>query len=323
MTILLTGAAGFIGRHFAAMRNYYTNRDNRKLVCVDKVPTAPAVLDQSSYMNVDLHSVNEVIELFRKVQPTTVVHLAGISRIGEAADENVLISNNLFAAAKALGPELPHFVFAGSAAEYGDLAPSDKLPKEGAPLNPVDSYAKSKADCCALAQAFCENERIPMSWMRFANVYGPAQDPGKLYHFVPNVINAALHGEPIVLNARGMPRRQFVYVTDICRALWLVTVNRMSGVYNLGGDELTMKEAAQIAVVAVQDFMLRNNMMPQPAVFDLRSGGGGAMRVGVDSTKALSELGWRPLVGIYQGMKHAAAERIQGEVRESRKAISA
>jgi nucleoside-diphosphate-sugar epimerase len=333
MTILLTGAAGFIAEHFVAQRSYFLNR-NVELIGVDKTPQPPANLDTSSYLCLDLSSVKEVIDLFKRVQPTTVVHLAGVSRVGEKADENVEIAHNLLEASTFLA-EWPHFICAGSAAEYGDL-PLDAEPcTEQALLDPIDPYARSKVECWKCFNAGdCENgdlkrlqalmARYRCSWMRFANVYGPGQDPEKLYHFVPSVIDAVYHGKPVVLNSKGKPQRQFVYVSDITRALWLAVTNRKFGVFNLGGIELSMEKVAYIIVTAVHDYQLRQGMMPIPAQFDLRSEGGGAMRVAVDSTKANIELGWSPLVGIYDGLRRTVVSRLHKELqREKRSAFIA
>lgn len=311
MTILLTGAAGFIGEHFAALRSYFPKVG--ELVGVDKNPQPPTSLDTSSYMCVDLTSFKEVRDLFQKVRPATVVHLAGASRVGEKSDVNLDILSNLFRATDVLDQHT-HYVLAGSAAEYGELPDKNEPWREEDHLYGVDQYAVSKVDCCNAAKEWEKTSLIQTTWLRFANVYGPGQDPEKLYHFVPSVIDQVFRGKPVRLNSRGLPRRQFVYVDDISRALWLAVVGQKSGVFNLGGVELSMLQAAHVITTAVHDYLLRQGRMPIPVEFDLRPDGGGAMRVAIDSTKAISGLGWTPLVGLYEGMRRTVISRLQKEV---------
>lgn len=309
MSILLTGAAGFIGQHFAASQHFLQKRVGDKLVCVDKLVEPPEGLDSGEYVTTDLTSVNAVVDLIKQVRPLTVVHLAGATKVGESGDLNTAILSNLFHAILETNIQ-PQVVLAGSAAEYGDTPEGAPAPKEGAPLQPKDPYARSKVICSTMAERFAETSRCPVTVARFANVYGP----GQVGRFVPLVINAVFKGEPVVLHAMGMPRRQFVYVQDICRALWAVVEQRVSGVFNFGGDELSAKEVSYIVGTAVHDLMLRRSIMPKPIAFDLRLDGGGAMRVVVDSTKAFSEISWTPRVNIYDGMRRTAADQLQGEL---------
>lgn len=308
MPILLTGAAGFIGQHFAAMQPFIKQQVSEKLVCVDKVPNPPELVGASEYVSVDMTSVKEVLKMIDEVRPTCIVHLAGSTKVGESGDANTLILSNLLNSLDECGLR-PHFIMAGSAAEYGDTPIGAPAPKEGAPLSPLDPYARSKVVCGATLQDFADKRRLPVAILRFANVYGPGQEG----RFISLVLDAVANGAPVRLDGMGEPIRQFVYVNDICRALWMVVSQGVSGVFNLGGDELSMKHAAQAAVTAVHDFQLRRNIIPKPVLFDLRQEGGGAKRVVVDSTKAWSELGWTPLVSMYDGLRRTAAHRLQGE----------
>jgi UDP-glucose 4-epimerase len=307
-TVLLTGAAGFIGRFFSRQSFHlhpFNHREKFRLIETDLY----------DYTAADLSSVEAVRLLLKLYHPEVIVHLAASSKVGESGDINKIMLENLLTVIKARSYQL-RLIVAGSAAEYGDvLTPA----KETDICEPLESYAQSKLWCTNRLSEFSAETGCPVTVFRFANVYGPGQKG----RFVPLVVEATSQGKPIILYDQGNPIRQFVYVYDICRALWKAVTDPVPGfeIINLGGPALSMKQMSQVVATAVHDYQLRHNSMIFPLVYDLIPEGGGAKRVEVDSSKAEKLLGWTPTTTLYDGIQRTVSDWFshKGDIGESRK----
>ena len=224
MTVLVTGAAGFIG---AALAARLLDRGDR-VVGLDNLNDYydPALKrarlarlqrrDGFAFEKLDLADAPATSAAFRRHRPRRVAHLAAQAGVRHSltaprdyVDANVTGTLNVLEAARELA--LEHLVYASTSAVYGASA---RLPFSAADAvaHPLSVYAVSKQAGELLAHAYSHLYRIPTTGLRFFTVYGPWGRPDMaLFVFVRKI----LAGEPIDVFNRGVHRRDFTYVDDV------------------------------------------------------------------------------------------------------------
>ncbi len=225
MKVLVTGGAGFIGSHVAEA----AVEAGHEVLVVDDLSTGRA---ENLPPGVDFHPVDirhrEVfLELALHFQPDAISHHAAQASVsvsvrepGHDAEVNILGSLNVAEIAQETGSRL---VFASTGgALYGEVA--DGLTAgEGSPARPLSPYACSKASFELYLQAFGEASDLSYTILRYANVYGPRQNPHGEAGVVAIFLQRLLAGEPIQVNARAKVGddgcvRDYVFVGDAVRA---------------------------------------------------------------------------------------------------------
>ncbi len=224
MTILVTGAAGFIGNHVALallrrgeavvgvdnLSPYYDvtlKRDRLK-----RLDSHPGYRDA----RVDLADRAAVAALFAAERPRRVVHLAAQAGVRYSleephsyADANLVGFLNVLEGCRAVG--VRHLVFASTSSVYG--ADHATPFRENHPADhPVSLYAATKKANEAMAHAYAHLFDIPATGLRFFTVYGPWGRPDMaLFRFT----KAILEGQPIEVYNHGDMQRDFTYIDDI------------------------------------------------------------------------------------------------------------
>jgi len=227
-----------------------------------------------------------------------VVNFAAESHVDRSIDDPApFIENNikgtqvLLEAARRHG--LKKFVQVSTDEVYGSLGPEGKF-DEGSPLAPNSPYSASKASADLLCRAYFQTYGLPVVITRCSNNFGPRQFPEK---FIPVVITSAMSNRPVPLYGDGLNVRDWLYVTDHCRALEAVICGGREGeVYNIGGGrELTNLELAVLIL----------KLMGKPAdlVRYVKDRPGHDRRYSVDSGKIRRELGWRPVYGFEEALR--------------------
>ena len=220
---LITGGAGFIGSHLcdrlAADGWFVTIVDNLSSGSRDSV--APLLASgQARLLEFDVRDSHLFAPLFREVG--CVFHLAAEVSVARSveqprlcADVNVLAFVDILNRAREGSVPV---VYASSSAIYGNR--DDAAIVEDAPPGPTSPYGASKLADEAFARAATESFGVPTVGLRFFNVYGPRQNPdGDYAAVVPAFIRAALSGKPPHIHGDGRQTRDFVFVSDVARAL--------------------------------------------------------------------------------------------------------
>lgn len=224
MTVLVTGAAGFIG---AALAARLLERGER-VVGIDNLNDYydPALKrarlarlqrrDGFAFEQIDLADAPAARAAFRRHRPRRVAHLAAQAGVRHSltaprdyVDANVTGTLNVLEAARELA--LEHLVYASTSAVYGA---NTRLPFSAGDVvdHPLSVYAASKKASELLAHAYSHLFHIPTTGLRFFTVYGPWGRPDMaLFVFVRKI----LAGEPIDVFNRGAHRRDFTYVDDV------------------------------------------------------------------------------------------------------------
>jgi len=224
MTILVTGAAGFVGAHVAER----LLKQGAAVHGVDNfTPYYDVKLKEARWARLegqkgfaahrlDLADKDGVLALAAKIRPTRIVHLAaqpgvryGIDNPQAYVDSNLTGFMNVLEAARAV--EVPHLVYASTSSVYGA---NKKMPfaEHDGVGHPVSLYAATKRANELLAHAYAHIFKIPMSGLRFFTVYGPWGRPD----MAPQKFTARIFkGEPIDVYNDGNMKRDFTYIDDI------------------------------------------------------------------------------------------------------------
>jgi UDP-glucose 4-epimerase len=243
MKLLVTGGAGFIGSHVveAALA-----AGDQVLVLDDlstgKRTNVPAV---AQFEQIDLRDAAAVRDAVLTFRPDAVSHQAAQASVAVSVRDprldvgvNVIGSLNLLEACAEA--KVARLVFASTGgAIYGEVAEPDRASEDTVP-HPQSPYAISKLAVEQLLEVFRLHRGLDYGVLRYANVYGPRQDPHGEAGVVAIFMAAVLDGRPLQINAKktlgdGGCLRDYVYVDDVVRANLAALRGELSGrVLNVG-----------------------------------------------------------------------------------------
>lgn len=301
MRVLVTGGAGFIGSHIV----HSLVEEGVEVAVLDNLSTGKREnVPQGIYFyKVDLRDRDGVERVFREFRPTHVSHQAAQASVKVSVEQpfmdfevNLLGGLNLLEACRKWGVEKLVFASTGGAI-YGEV-PEGERAEETWPPRPKSPYAASKAAFEHYLSAYGQNYGLKWAALRYANVYGPRQDPHGEAGVVAIFAERVLKGEPVTLYARRTPGdegcvRDYVYVGDVVQAHHLA-LKALEGVYNVGtGEGHTTQEVLQAVAQAADRQPQVNPAPPRP----------GDLERSVLSPVKLMAHGWRPRVGLREGIR--------------------
>jgi dTDP-glucose 4,6-dehydratase len=198
---------------------------------------------------------------------------------------NVMGTTTLLDACRKYGIKRYHQVSTDEV--YGDL-PLDRPDlffTEETPLHTSSPYSSSKASADLFVLAYHRTYGLPVTVSRCSNNYGPYHFPEKL---IPLIISRALNDEELPVYGKGDNVRDWLYVTDHCKAIDLVVrKGRVGEVYNIGGhNERTNLEVVKTILKALNK--------PESLIKFVTDRPGHDRRYAIDPTKMETELGWKP-----------------------------
>ncbi|MGD1278027.1 MAG: dTDP-glucose 4,6-dehydratase [Tepidisphaeraceae bacterium] len=298
MTLLVTGAAGFIGSNF--VRFLVRGGQDVKIVAFDKLTYAGNLANlqdllgpQVVFIRGDICDADAVADAWDRHHVTHVVHFAAESHVDRSilssapfVHTNVMGTQVLLDIARAKGVQ--RFLQVSTDEVYGSL-PEDKPDikfTEQTPLQPNSPYSASKAAADCLVRAYFHTFQMPVLITRCSNNYGPYQFPEKLISlFVTNLIE----GKKVPLYGDGMNVRDWLYVEDHCDALWTVLTKAAPGeLYNIGGNN-------EIPNRRITETVLREMGKDwDQSVQYVKDRPGHDRRYAIDASKIQQQLGWSP-----------------------------
>lgn len=257
-TVLVTGGAGFIGSNLVDL---LMERDHVVMVLDDlssgKLENLERWMDDDrfSFIKGDITrplSESLTSERTRSVPPIkTVFHLAArVDVTSSFEDPRADVLTNYMGTLNVLDHSLRHginrVVYSSSAATYGDTV--DMPVKEDSKKEPLSPYGLHKLMSERLLEIYRLQWGLSTVSLRFFNVYGPRQDPSNPYSgVISKFIFKALSGEPFLIYGDGTQTRDFIYVADIARALYMAADSTITGSHNAGtGKETSINRISEL-----------------------------------------------------------------------------
>lgn len=323
-TLLVTGAAGFIGANFV----HYWRREHPadRVIAFDALTYAGnraslEALEKEPgfrFVHGDIRDEELVTRLLREEQVSTIVHFAAESHVDRSIsgpdafiETNVVGTHNLLKAARAVwldGDGLEHrFHHVSTDEVYGSLAVDDPGFYEAQQYQPNSPYSASKAASDHLVRAYHHTYGLQVSTSNCSNNYGPFHFPEKL---IPLCMTNILRGRELPVYGDGSNIRDWLYVEDHCRGIELVLDRGVVGEsYNIGGNnewnnlDIVKLLCSLIDQRMAEDDDLCTRYPDSPAakgenaealITFVTDRAGHDWRYAIDATRAMTELGYKP-----------------------------
>jgi len=301
MKVLVTGGAGFIASHVVDQ----CLGQGYDVVVVDNLSTGRRsnLNAAAKFYEVDLRSP-DLMAVFEKERPDFVDHHAAQVDVRRSVadplfdvDVNVRGTINLLECARRA--EVRKFVYISTGgAVYGE---PEYLPcDENHPINPICPYGASKHTVEHYLFMYKVNYGLNYTVLRYANVYGPRQDPHGEAGVVAIFTGRMLAGQPVVINGDGEQLRDYVYVGDCARAnLSALAAEATGAIYNVAtGRGTSVNEIFRL----LKDI----TAYPGEAVHGPAKLGE-TRHIYLDVSRAKQGLGWQPQVGLEEGLRQVVA----------------
>ncbi len=313
MTILVTGAAGFIGSNFVLD---WLEQSNEPVVNLDLLTYAGNLENlkelegdpRYQFVFGNIGDRELVSKLLADTQPRAVINFAAESHVdrsihgpGDFIQTNIVGTFNLLESVRGYWNDLPdaeraafRFLHVSTDEVYGSLSKEDPPFSETNPYEPNSPYSASKAASDHLVRAWHHTYGLPVLTTNCSNNYGPYHFPEKL---IPLCILNALNGKPLPIYGDGQQIRDWLYVKDHCSAIRRVLeAGKLGETYNVGG----WNEKANLDVVNTLCSIL-DELQPRADVQSyatqitfVQDRPGHDRRYAIDARKLEKELGWKP-----------------------------
>lgn len=310
-SLLVTGGCGFIGTNF--IRYWLDNHPADRVINLDLLTyagnsenLADLARQPSRYHFVhgDIADVALVTAVLEEYTPDVIVNFAAESHNSRAlvcpADffrSNVMGTQTLLEAARQAGT--PRFHHVSTCEVFGDMAltSSDKF-SERHPYRPRTPYNASKAGADHAVRAYYETFKLPATISICANNYGPYQFPEKL---IPHFTVRLIRGLPMPLYQNSHHRREWLHVSDHCRALAAVLKRGAIGeTYNIGSE-------SEMDIEEVANRLLKIFELPDSYKKYVPDRPGHDRRYLLDAEKIRKQLGWTAEIDLNSGFSDTVA----------------
>lgn len=328
-TVLVTGGAGFIGSNFVRMM--VKKYPEYRIVNIDSLTYAGNLLNLSdieSYSNyifikADIRDRDTVGKVFDAYQIDSVVNFAAESHVDRSIEEpEIFLTTNIIGTQVLLDIAKKHWKLNSSDKYCREYKPDVKfiqistdevygaLGKEGLftedmPLKPNSPYSASKASADMIVRSYHETFGLPVNISRCSNNYGPFQFPEKL---IPLVICNCMIGKSIPVYGDGMQIRDWLHVSDHCKAIDTILHKGISGeVYNIGGNN----ERANIEIVKLIIGLLNKS---EALIQYVKDRPGHDRRYAINNTKLATTLGWKPEYVFENGLEDTVKWYLENDI---------
>ena len=330
--LLVTGGAGFIGSNF--IRHYLAEHLESEVVNLDKLTYAGNLSNLADlesnpryrFVRGDIADRGLVKSLLAELAPRAIVNFAAESHVDRSIlDASPFVLTNVVGTQVLLDCARNHwqgcfdrhrFVQVSTDEVYGDLGETGRF-TEDSPLEPNSPYSASKAAADMLCRAYWRTHGVPTIVTRCTNNYGPYQFPEKL---IPLMILKASRGEKLPVYGDGSNVRDWIHVSDHCRAIEAVLLRGRPGtVYNVGAgcEKRNIEIVRSVLAYLGQSEELVEYVTDRP---------GHDRRYALDPSKIREELEWAPRVTFDDGIRQTiewyadhpdwVTECVSGDYRE-------
>lgn len=324
--ILVTGGAGFIG---SALCRHIICETGDSLCIVDKLTYAGnldslrKISDDPRYRfeHADICDRETMKHIFNDFKPDIIIHLAAESHVDRSIDgpddfvrSNIEGTYILLETAREYYSGLSEkdkarfrFHHVSTDEVYGDLERGDDFFREGTPYAPSSPYSATKAASDHLVRAWWRTFALPTIVTNCSNNYGPYHFPEKL---IPLIILNAVEGKPLPVYGDGKQIRDWLFVEDHARALYLVaTKGKVGETYCIGGhNEKENIEVVNIICTLLDELCPRKDgKRYNEQITFVTDRPGHDLRYAIDAGKVQRELGWVPDETFESGIRKTVA----------------
>lgn len=323
MRILVTGGAGFIG---SAMIRYLISETEDVVLNIDKLTYASnkeslyciEKNDRYSFLKIDVCDYQALKNAVFEFKPEAIMHFAAESHVDRSIDSpanfvetnivgtfNLLeISREYYNGLKDEDKRRFKFHHVSTDEVFGDLESKDNQFTELTAYAPNSPYSASKASSDHLVRAWHRTYKLPTIITNCSNNYGPYHFPEKL---IPLMIINALLGRQLPVYGNGQQIRDWLYVEDHVRALYLaLNRGKIGETYNIGG----CNEKTNLEVVELVCDLLEKSDVNKPdglikfrdLITFVKDRPGHDLRYAIDASKIINELGWQPKESFESGL---------------------
>ncbi len=303
-TILVTGAAGFIGSSLTD----YLLANGAKVVGVDnfcdfypeakKRANIQVAMTHNDFVlaEADIRDRDAILDIFRTYEPDRVIHLAAMAGVRPSierpdyyASVNLSGTVNMLDGAAAVGCE--KFLFASSSSVYGN---NKKVPfaESDAVDHPISPYAATKKSGELICHSYHHLHKMPMACLRFFTVFGPRQRPDLAISKFMKLIN---EGQEIPMFGDGSTSRDYTFIEDIVAGI-VGAMEHIEGydIFNLGGSSPVSLNEMIATIEKVVGKKAKIKQLPmQPGDVD---------RTWADVSHSHAAFGYAPKTSLEEGM---------------------
>ena len=338
--ILITGGAGFIGSNFihylfglsSAKNNLFSDAAfDGRVVNVDcltyagnleslsdveeKYGKAAGKNQRYFFEKVDICDRPEIERIFKQYDIDTVVHFAAESHVDRSilgpeafVKTNVMGTFTMLDVARNYWKKddgsirddvLFHHISTDEV--YGSLGETGYF-REDTPYDPRSPYSSSKASSDHLVMAYFHTYGLPITLSNCTNNYGPYQFPEKL---LPLMISNIKDGKNLPVYGKGDNIRDWIYVEDHNRAVWLIVKNGVTGEkYNIGGENEWQNIKLLHKVIELTAAATGKKVEDvEKTITYVKDRPGHDKRYAIDCTKIKTQLGWKRLMTFEEGLQ--------------------
>jgi len=308
LRILVTGGAGFIGSNIA---DAFVDAGH-SVVVVDNLSSGKRrnINPRATFYKADISDAKKMQEIFRKESINLLNHHAAQIDVRKSVADpacdariNVIGTLNLLEAAKNTG--VGKVIFASSGGTiYGECGKN--APPETAPANPLSPYGITKHTVEFYLKYYAKLFGMKFTVLRYANVYGPRQDPHGEAGVVAIFSQRMLKDEKLFIYGNGKQTRDYVFVGDVVRANIAALIKGDNEIINIGTGELTSVNDLYRKMAGIIEYK-------RPAVYK-PARPGELSKSFLNFKKATKILRWRPQVGLNEGLRKTI-EYFKGDCR--------
>jgi dTDP-glucose 4,6-dehydratase len=322
MTILVTGAAGFIGSNFVLDWFSHSKEDVVSLDLLTYAGNLENLLPlndhlQHHFIRGNIGDRTLVSDILKKYQVRAIVNFAAESHVDRSIHEskdfietNILGTYNILESARSYWNNLDknlkkdfRFLQISSDEVYGSLHSSDHPSTESCPFKPNSPYSASKAASDHLIRAWFQTYKLPVLTVNSTNNYGPYQFPEKL---IPLCILNALNDELIPIYGDGQQIRDWLYVKDHDTAIRkILNKGQIGETYNTGGwNEKTNLEVVESVCEILDELKPKlDGKSYRDQITFVKDRPGHDKRYATDASKLERELSWKPKETFDSGLR--------------------